>query len=220
MPAAINLEGFENSGIRVIRLLDKRYISPKGYSIRQWLVLCKSCLQEFPILAHSIKKTKSCGCRGQAYKYKTHPLYSRFCKIIDRCENSSCPAYKDYGGRGVKICNKFREDFEFFVSRVGLPKHPQDTLDRPDNNKNYSCGECEECINNRWLFNLRWATKSQQASNRRTTKVVTINDKLMSMKEGCRFHGLKYKLVHQFIQRSNSSFEEAVSFYKRKIKPE
>lgn len=170
-------------------------------------------------MAQSIKVTKSCGCGGRSFKYRSHPLYNKFCKIIGRCENPKGLSYPSYGGRGIKICQGFRQSFELFVSKIGAPPTKIHTLDRKDNEGHYSCGECSECLKNNWLFNLRWATPSQQASNRRTTVLVELEGVKMSMKDACRKLGLNYKVLHQNINRDKMTFEQAVAFrlYKKKI---
>ncbi len=216
MPKAIDLTNFENDHIRVINLMEERYVSPKGHPIRKWLIECKYCERRFGILRHSIHKTKSCGCRGQSFVYCHHPLRNRYDKIISRCENTANPYWADYGGRGIRICQGFRHNFEFFVKKVNAPPDINSSLDREDNNANYSCGECHECSSQGWSFNLRWATKKEQAQNRRNNVMVRHLNELMPMKQVCEILNLPYKLVHQYIQRSNSTFEEAKNYYLNK----
>lgn len=85
-----------------------------------------------------------------------HPLYNTYCSMIGRCQNVKNPKYKNYGERGIKVCEEWLgpTGFNNFCSNMGnRPKNT--TLDRLDNNKNY----CKE--------NCRWASTYEQASNKR-----------------------------------------------------
>jgi hypothetical protein len=103
--------------------------------------------------------TRSCGClfrEGNSSKHKLryHPLYSTWCSIKSRCLNTNSQRYRDYGGRGIKICDRWMDSFEDFLKDVG--ERPEGrSLDRVDNDGDYEPG------------NVRWATAYEQANNRR-----------------------------------------------------
>lgn len=90
---------------------------------------------------------------GQAEK---HPLYKLWCGMRRRCSDEKCKSYMDYGARGITVCARWL-DFWFFVEDVGERPTRKHQLDRRDNNKGYKPG------------NVRWATPSEQARNRRDT---------------------------------------------------
>jgi hypothetical protein len=111
-------------------------------------------------------KTRSCGCLGREVRIArltTHgharqgaqtAEYRAWCGIIERCGNPNNPAYQYYGGRGITVDPRWL-DFSAFLADVGLRPSPAYSVDRIDNALGYA-----PC-------NVRWATRSQQAQNRR-----------------------------------------------------
>jgi hypothetical protein len=108
--------------------------------------------------------TTSCGCarikHGHAQKGHVSPIYDVWAAMIQRCTNSNNKAYKYYGGRGIKVCERWLA-FENFCADMGdrpngtTAKHAFYSLDRINNDGPYAPGNC------------RWATPSQQMANRR-----------------------------------------------------
>lgn len=99
--------------------------------------------------------TTSCGCKTRTHGMTRSPTHSSWSNMISRCYNTNNPRYKDWGGRGIKVCDRWRHSFLNFLEDMGeRPKGM--TLDRyPDPNGNYEPGNC------------RWATPKQQAENKR-----------------------------------------------------
>jgi hypothetical protein len=91
------------------------------------------------------------------YQVREHPLYFTWADMKSRCNNSRTKSYVDYGGRGITYCDRWKH-FVNFAADVGMPPFPGASIDRENNSKGYEPG------------NVRWATKFQQASNRRRFK--------------------------------------------------
>lgn len=117
--------------------------------------------------------TRSCGClrsdtsrvvnarHGQSRVGKRSAEYRIWCGMKGRCSNERGPAFKDYGGRGIRVCPEWEASFEVFFADMGPRPTPQHSLDRKDNDRGYEPGNC------------RWATKSEQAFNRRPKRRTT-----------------------------------------------
>src|SRR4051812_7124057 len=102
------------------------------------------------------------------------PIYESWRGMKKRCLCTNHEAYHNYGGRGIEVCVFLLKSPVSIVELIGdRPKGM--TLDRRDNNGNYSCGQCSECIENGWGMNLRWATASEQGRNTRHNRIVEIN---------------------------------------------
>lgn len=135
--------------------------------------------------------------------------YSPWLGAKQRCFNVSNKKYKNYGGRGIVMCAGWKSSFLKFLEDMGT--RPKGTsLDRIDNNGNYSCGNCKECIKFNWPMNCRWADDFQQANNRRDNKLVTHDGKTMTLSEWDRVLGFRVGTLGQRIETYNWSIEKAI----------
>lgn len=107
------------------------------------------------------------------------PEYSCWMHMRSRCNNPNVPAYKDYGGRGIKVCARW-DDFNNFLADMG-PRPEGKSLDRwPDKNGNYEPGNC------------RWATMKEQQRNRRDSTRHVIGGVAATLAEWCEVYGVAY----------------------------
>jgi hypothetical protein len=113
---------------------------------------------------------------GEA-KPKT-PEYSAWAAMISRCENKNNVGYKDYGGRGIRVCRRWRYSFINFLSDLGRKPSPAHSLERKNNNGNYAPS------------NVIWATEYVQKRNRRNNVFVTIDGKTKVLEDRAKSLGL------------------------------
>lgn len=120
------------------------------------------------------KQLRASGALGRKHHHEYHgmfgtPEYRSWAACIGRCFNPNDKRYGDYAGRGITVCNGFRHSFDAFYSNLG--KRPRGTsLDRIDNDGNYSCGKCGQCTDNNWIMNVKWSTPHEQQANKRLYK--------------------------------------------------
>lgn len=104
---------------------------------------------------HRQPRTGAANSNWRGGKY-SHPLYHTYAQMISRCTTATHKRYADYGGRGITVCQRWRDDFWNFVADMG-PRPQGHSLDRINNDQGYTPENC------------RWASASEQATNRRAT---------------------------------------------------
>lgn len=178
----------------------------------RWICKCE-CGNEVTAEGISLRSghTSSCGCLARKHgKYNTL-AYSSWRSMKSRCHNSNEKSYKNYGERGIKICERWN-NFENFHADMGDRPSKEYSLDRIDNNANYSCGHCEDCLKNGWATNCKWSTISEQSKNKRPPtkseksakgaihqgyKKMIYNGQEMLITEASRLTGISYDTLYR-----------------------
>lgn len=139
-------------------------------------------------------KSKSCGCliSDTSKMKKTHGrepkrLYRIWSNMRNRCTDTKTRYYKDYGGRGIRVCDEWEKYENFRDWAFGNGYKSNLTIDRIDNNGNYEPSNC------------RWATAEEQAKNRRSNIYINLNGETKILKDWCRYFGTEpYKAYTRY----------------------
>lgn len=194
MPKFIDLTGRQFGQLTVTQRSLTR--SHRGVT---WDCLC-SCGKSRIAVGADLRTgdTKSCGCLqpvAAAIANMTHgatafgawtPEYKAYAAMIARCFQKGNRAYPRYGGRGITVCDRWRNHFDLFRADMG-PKGQGMTLERVDNNKGYSPENCQ------------WATMTQQARNRSNNRALTHEGVSRSLAEWAEVAGLPYSVLYSRI---------------------
>jgi hypothetical protein len=133
----------------------------------------------------NLKVAKSCGCAHPRTKHGMfkHPAYNTWHSMIERCRNPKVRDYHRYGGRGIKVCDRWMS-FENFWADVGQTWQKGLTIDREDNDKNYEPGNC------------KWSTPLQQAHNRCDNRIIPTPHGPMNVTQAAKACGIPRNTIY------------------------
>ena len=149
--------------------------------------------------------TKACGClRGKKNKWnylstEHQDLYKRWNRMKSRCYNHKDIGYSNYGGRGIKVCDEWMDNFDNFAEwsynngyKVGLE------IDRINNSEDYKPSNC------------RYVSATKNRRNKRTTQRYEYQGKMMPLGEIAEINGIAYKVLWQRLNRDGLDLKDAI----------
>lgn len=198
------------TGQKFNRLTVVKYLSKS-----KWLCKC-DCGNETIVLTGHLKSghTKSCGCYNSELTTKRNTkhglshtrLFKIWSHIKARCYNSKCERYINYGGRGIIICEEWRNSFKSFYDWAMANGYQEDlSIERINNNGNYEPNNC------------KWIPMEQQAKNKQNSVFYSFNGRNYSLKELSELFNINKGTLQSRLQRK-WSIEKALSTKVREIK--
>lgn len=171
-----------------------------------WLCLCDCGQKKLVRSSHLIGGlVLSCKCLSREIASQVNTTHGRSKSRLYAVWNTMCGRCRDtsnerYGGRGIAVCKRWRGKggFANFVTDMGEPTAGL-SIERKDNTKGYSPANC------------RWATRKEQARNKRTTRLITFNGQTKPLADWAEELGLSYKNTHRRIFARGWSVERALT---------
>lgn len=199
-----DLTGKRFGMLSVIKRSDERS-NKKAYAL--WDCIC-DCGNKKTVPSMYLQNghTTSCGClskesrrRISGFNVSKHPIYKKYQGMIYRCENKNARNYKNYGGRGISICDEWRNDFMSFYNwsinhgyKKGL------TIDRIDVDGNYTPDNC------------RWVDNNVQANNKTNSRFLECDGKTLTVAQWSKETGISQGTINTRINALGRSVEDAL----------
>ena len=159
-----------------------------------------SCGKQIIVPLNSLRtgNTRSCGClknemwieKRTKHGFCGTRIYQTWANMIQRTTNDNNTEFKNYGGRGITVCQEWKDSFDVFYNWAVNNGYRDDlTIDRIDNNKGY------------YHENCRWITQKEQARNKRSNHIISFNGKKMCIAEWSDLIGVSCGTLHNRIRR-------------------
>jgi hypothetical protein len=190
------------------------YFSGKYQRMKRRVKCICNCGNYKTILLENLRSshTKSCGClkleqlmeRTAKHNLSSHVLYDVWKAMKQRCFNHFNPAYKYYGGRGITVCKQWRDDFMSFYNDMNVSYKKDLTIERINNNKEYSKENC------------KWATTTEQSRNKRNNRFITYKGESKILTDWAEYLNIKKSVLTNRLNKYSWSIEKAFETPARK----
>ena len=175
-----------------------------GHSRTMWLCECECGNKKRIFSVYLIKGySKSCGCHIEHKGVSKISGYSSWKSIKTRCYNSNNHKYPDYGGRGIKMCDRWFNSFKYFMEDMGEKPSNLHTIERINNDGNYEKSNC------------KWALPIEQSRNKRNSRWITYKGASHIMAEWARIFKVNGSTLQERLDKGQS-FESVYKFYQNK----
>lgn len=192
------------TGKRFGRLVVIKRAEHEKYGRVAWECLC-DCGKKTVVNTNTLKShhTQSCGCflKEMRFTHGMHStrLYGTWAKMKNRCLQQNCKSYPDYGGRGIQVCDEWKNDFMSFYHWSMANGYSDDlTIDRIDVNGDYSPDNC------------RWATPKEQNNNKRNSRYYWYQGRKRTISEWAEIFQIDRRTLDGRLNRGYS-FHDAIS---------
>ena len=195
----------ELTGLRFSRLTVIKRVGNDNRGLPRWECKC-DCGNTTFVSGEKLRKKriKSCGCLlkeiTMQHKLSKTRLYRIWVSMKSRCENPQMQGYKYYGGRGVTVCDEWREVIAFYEWAINNGYKDGLTIDRIDVNGNYEPSNC------------RWATAKEQSNNRTNNRLITYNEKTLTISQWADETGIKQNTLNKRINRGHWDIGRALGY--------
>lgn len=165
--------------------------------LSRWVCQCDCGNRVVRSTARLTAGSKSCGClrkikHGASCGGKVSTEYATWSGIRQRCLNPKNDNFHNYGGRGIKMCDRWRDSFSDFLLDMGAKPSPRHSIERIDNNGDY----CKE--------NCRWATHPEQCRNKRINRFIEYNGVRYILSDLAKLLGIKRRTLAGRVYRGLS----------------
>jgi hypothetical protein len=171
-------------------------LAPKRGRHRYWLCRC-ACGTEREVLGASLSsgQSHSCGClrteRPRKHGLSSSREYKSWTQMKQRCLNPGCERFKNYGGRGIRVCERWLRDFQRFLKDMG-PRPPDHSLHRIENDGDYTPENC------------KWATRKEQDRHRRSNRYVEFRGERLVMADWANRLGMSRGGLHSLLKNGHT----------------
>lgn len=183
-----------------------------------WHCKC-DCGNEVDVIGRNLTSgyTTSCGCykrervaevhtvHGMAQHRERHPVYWTWQAMLQRCKNPSHKYYKDYGGRGIKVCDEWHDPVVFINWALANGWQRGLSIDRIDNSGNYEPSNCH------------WVTQKEQTRNRRSNHLITFDGKTQTVVQWAEEVNISPRTLYSRINQSHWPIERALTEPVRRV---